>query len=1162
MGTTLDAMLAGSHATVYVVAIEGYPYLLTNGDPDAAVIAWAAHGDYALALGGLTVELDNEQAMDPWEPFQGGGKCLLRVVDETGADTFGIDTHRKGGGFSTQLTATIGRDDTTVPVKNTLGWPSSGTAYVGSEALAYTGVTSTDLTGVTRGKWSPMWRGDTAPVTTWARFARTHRVGNDANSLQLQPVVSTQPRVWDGKLATVWAHRVSGGVLDVVAEAQCVYAGTVAEITDDGKATVVHLRHVLDLIKDASLGHDTWSAKVPAGFYLHPGMKFQMRDRTNLGVAYLSAINLTVVAGTPSGNYQVKEGIYTLDQILERINRWMSAALIAGNLNGTHSMAVAPIGGGELRTKLYSNIPGVATNNSRYELRVPLGVAILMGFSDAQLNDYQGISDSWLIYKGFAGGVNVQTVAPEPPKRAAILDSLAFTGAPFDLNKVTLYDEQGEFFDQLAFLPEGSTPADDLGLAWGIFLFDSRFLVFAAKDDAALGNVLPTRYQYAGTENNQGLLGYNSVPLTEDAPDYFEIRQVLILEMAVIDLLRRVLCSTGTAGYNGTHDALPYAGAVGLPGGLLKNLGGSAATIPGGTDPIAVVIDKPVKLSTLLGADLVIRRAFPVWRNGGIQMGTWKRPDASAAVATLDEDNKAAAMGTDDDHRNASTQTDAWKRPIIKINYNRDLKNLEDNGYKDSITIKDRVSIDDSGGDVRMVTLDARNTFGQIAATGTSIEALIPTFLPALELFTRSAWLVTRTINPALFEALTIGDVVLVDDAHARDPITGARGIGGRPALVIKHRASPGGLTDGDGDPTPPGGEVTLLFSATASTLLSAVYAPAADVDSTYAAAGYTAGYNASIPAIYCHAARYSQTIEYYVNGYPVLDEEAADATHFDVGDEVVIVQRDPYDAASPLSWRRTVTAQSGNTITLSSALTGFDTALKYTITFADYNYASTIQRTGHVYQADDADNLILDTYPSAYVYTTGTTDLAYQANSSTEVELPPTARTVDGAARDVWTDAALARLADNLHDYKTSRHGARFFWSEIEGTTESSGDLKLVAQWPVFLTLEQLTTSVQRLISVAPVFRSEDGATALCRISLSRTPVFNATNLNVTIPSPFSFVEFSTDLTTYEAHAPLTLVENVKQPGAGVAWLQIQLTNNGVILGLARCVEGIRYTP
>lgn len=1162
MSTTLDAMLAGSHATVYVVAIEGYPYLLTNGDPAAAVTAWAAHGDYVLALGGLTVQLDNDQSMNPWEPFQGGGKCLLRVIDETGDDTFGIDTHRKGAGFSTQLTATIDRDDTTINVKNVLGWPTSGTAYIGSEAITYTGVTSTTLTGVTRGKWSPMWAGDTPPVTTWARFARTHRVGTDPNSVQLQPVVSTQPRVWDGKLVTVWAHRLRGGVLDVVAEAQCVYAGTIAEITDDGKGTTVHLRHVLDQIKDASLGHDTWTAKVPAGVYLHVGMTFQFRDRAANGEPWSTAANLVVVDGAEASLYEISAAIYTLEQIMDRINRWLSASLAASTIEGTHSMAVAPINTSDLRSKVYSYIPGTALFTARYEMRVPLNVAMLMGFTDATLADYQSITDSWLIYKEFSGATNFQTVSPRNPLRAVILDNLEDNGTnPFDINKITVYDEQGEFADQLAYLPEPSRPNNDLGLEWGIFLFDGRFLVFAAKDGDELGSVIPTKYQYAGTEDASGLNSYHAVPFSADAPDYFEIRQVLILEMPVVDFLRRVLYSTGTPGHNGADDVLPYAISVGLPGGLLKNLAGSGSNIPGSSDPISVVIDKPTKLSAVLGADLVIRRSFPVWRNGGVQMGTWKRPDASSSVAVLDEDNKAAPMGTEDDHRNASTQTDAWKRPIIKINYNRDLTNLEDGGYKDAITIKDRVSIDDSGGDVRMVTLDARNTFGQLARTGTSIEALIPSFLPALELFTRAAWQVTRTINPTLFESLTVGDVVLVTDSHARDPITGARGIAARPALVVRHRASPGGLVEG-GDATPPGGEVTLLFSSSSSTLVDAVYAPSADVDSTYATGGYTAGYNSSLPAIMCHAARYSQSIEYFVNGYPILDEEAADATHFDVGDEVLVIERDPYATGSPLSWRRTVTAQSGNSITLSSALTGFDTSKKYAVTFANYNNASAEQQAGHVFQADDADGLILDTWPSLFVYTSGTTDLAYAANTSTEVELPVDSRSVDGASRDVWTDASMARLIDNLHDYKTAHHGARYLAAEITGTGDTATDLRMVAQWPIFLTLEDLTGAMVRLLSVAPMFYSSTGDSVTCRVSLSRTPVVSSYTLNVTVPSPFSFVDFTTDGTSYVAQTPKNLVANVKGTGTGVAWLQLHISTDGVILGLSRLSEGLRYSP
>ena len=95
-GTTLAAMQAGSFAMKYVVAIEGYPYLLTDAAPAAAVAAWTGT-DWTQALPGLLVELDRNQTIDPWNPLQGGGTCTLRVQPDP-TDRLGIDMAKRNAG--------------------------------------------------------------------------------------------------------------------------------------------------------------------------------------------------------------------------------------------------------------------------------------------------------------------------------------------------------------------------------------------------------------------------------------------------------------------------------------------------------------------------------------------------------------------------------------------------------------------------------------------------------------------------------------------------------------------------------------------------------------------------------------------------------------------------------------------------------------------------------------------------------------------------------------------------------------------------------------------------------------------------------------------------------------------------------------------------------
>ena len=154
MGTTLTAMQSGSLPPyTWVVAIEGYPYLLTNGSTSAAVTAHG--GDWTQALGGLFVELHNDQRVDMRQPFTTGGRCMFRVAKTSSADTFGVDTHRTNGGVETELRTTLDRNDTTATVADTTNFASSGEFYIGTECVGYSGKTSTTFTGLTRGKYAP-----------------------------------------------------------------------------------------------------------------------------------------------------------------------------------------------------------------------------------------------------------------------------------------------------------------------------------------------------------------------------------------------------------------------------------------------------------------------------------------------------------------------------------------------------------------------------------------------------------------------------------------------------------------------------------------------------------------------------------------------------------------------------------------------------------------------------------------------------------------------------------------------------------------------------------------------------------------------------------------------------------------------------------------------
>src|SRR5690606_9282821 len=116
-----------------VVAIEGFPYLISDA-PEAAVLA-AYHGlDWTQVLGGLYVNVQNQQSITRDAAFTSSGRCTLRIVDETGEDVLGTMMHRRLAGAATPITATVDRNDTTLTVKSTASFPSSGTVHIGNEA--------------------------------------------------------------------------------------------------------------------------------------------------------------------------------------------------------------------------------------------------------------------------------------------------------------------------------------------------------------------------------------------------------------------------------------------------------------------------------------------------------------------------------------------------------------------------------------------------------------------------------------------------------------------------------------------------------------------------------------------------------------------------------------------------------------------------------------------------------------------------------------------------------------------------------------------------------------------------------------------------------------------------------------------------------------------
>ena len=104
MGATLAQLQTGQARVKWVAAIYGYPYLLTDASTSAAITAWSGTG-WTQAIGGLVVDGQWKQSIDPYKPFQPGGTIQLFIPDSD-SDTFGVDVFRNGRAASGATCAT------------------------------------------------------------------------------------------------------------------------------------------------------------------------------------------------------------------------------------------------------------------------------------------------------------------------------------------------------------------------------------------------------------------------------------------------------------------------------------------------------------------------------------------------------------------------------------------------------------------------------------------------------------------------------------------------------------------------------------------------------------------------------------------------------------------------------------------------------------------------------------------------------------------------------------------------------------------------------------------------------------------------------------------------------------------------------------------------
>jgi hypothetical protein len=1170
--TTLEKLKAGSLAMKWVATVEGCPYIFTDAPAAAVISAYAGTdwNDSDYVKRGLFVELDNTQSIAPLQPFTSTGTCKLSIVDD-GTDALGQFIAKRQGGHETTITASIDCDDTTIAVRDTTTFSSTGTVYIGTEEIAYTGKTATSFTGCTRGKHSPF----TTDISGSGgnRFGNPHRVGTDVNHVQMNPVVSSIPRQWIGKRVALRLHTwdAVNQTINQRAHAQLVFAGRITGVSEDKNSvgtTIFQVDHLMHDLEDAVLWRDQFTAEIKPGIALIAGRSFQFKEQTP---GYPTANALTVVSGAPASTNEIKEGTYSLSGLCSALNAWLGGEKTAARINGNYTISSPSSNSDGVRTRIdwYNNT--TTETHVAFYLTMPWEVSMFLGLGGVPADGGASTRFGSLLYRK---GENVTSSGMWAPFETLVFRPMAGQlGAAFSTSVFIDADNvNGTFSDQYSNLPAGIKAWCNSSAQWGVFLFDEKALIVASYDATTqrLRNCWTTHTQMAG-DNDAGAATYFGRRADEPDRGPVRIRQILWMEDTWGKAFLKLLYSTGTSGYNhSTYDVLGSGLGVGIPGEIIGGeFAASVQGLPNSDAPVTIMLDEPTKFSDIVAGDLAFRMAFIRWKDQHFEIKQWRTPLNTYSIATLSESNKAApASDSSPNHRTASEETNDHVRPIIKIDYCRDFAVGRNGDYLRSFMFEDQTSVDDSGGGVRPVTIQLRNTYQQHTAAGASIESGLADFMARMPAISRASRKIARSMDHRYYEVVAPGDIVTVTDKFARDPLTGIRGVNSRAAFVTSSGYDFGGPSPDPGQPARVmHGDVVCNFL---DTQRGRAYAPAANIDSTYTSGGYVAGYNAATKTIRCESHGYSHTLTFPAYRTLTYIDEGKDAGSFPAGSKVRVIQRDPTTTSAPLTWTDTVVTQSADDITLTTGLAGFDTTKSYRIIPDAYDIVVTAQKDT-AYQADDVNELV-GGVDIPWHYSTTSEQYGFTANVEPLVgEFVPDLCYGDKKPYDVGHDRAIATTINAFID-RVSAHQAPFVspngsMSPVDPTLSAWATLFF---GPIFLGTEHLTVTVGRTLTVAPHYRATiAGNTGKLRVTIMDTPPAMATNpgflpgecfRDSIINGKYSrSAEWSTTSNTYQQGADAALDLTVKDIFFGHVWILVEGTGYVETYGLVKVVEGPR---
>lgn len=619
MTATSDWLESEAMADVaFVLAIDGLGLAYTtHNDVTGLAAAWDDH-DIAVK-GGLKIQGAILRSIELFDAKIKPSSLTFQILDVE-SDLFPLMFGRGRTDIKrTRMVETATADATTISVADVTQIPGLETVYVGLETMITTAEDTDENTWtVERGAYSIFPR---AGGTTWAR---THTVPQESGAAA--PEVTDAPTKWINRPVGLFVcHRVDGvwtaGLPGSSSnDAELLWAGRIKHYGDPGDGWLrLECAELTEMLM-TSLATRVFEGTINEGSFFTEAQSW-------ISVT-IATIDPSVTIYRYTAELDISGTRVTHQQLANAINVAFSDAFVVNagtyapsgtgaNLNLTTDPQT-----GEFRYQLNFILTGPASADlvqvgvflspkawtmlgftARYTDFTELGTPAIPGVAMAQVIVPRRV-DSPTLY------IAVASAAP----RKLILDTVAEVSAV----TASLASLIVTATTDVLFHPQGSVPASAPPDTNGFLRIMDRVFAVAQLDLDTfvilreLDELVHVVEGESEAATNRAILQFLQVPDTDGTP--IKARQVWIEPDTLGRAMLRLLCSTGTEGYNiPLYDDMPATMGVGFPGSLIDI---AAFLQQLGDLPYLIVLTEPTPFAKIFESALNVVGKHAVWSGG------------------------------------------------------------------------------------------------------------------------------------------------------------------------------------------------------------------------------------------------------------------------------------------------------------------------------------------------------------------------------------------------------------------------------------------------------------------------------------------------------------------------------------------------------------------